>query len=312
LVGRPNAGKSTLFNRLSGKRSAIVNSTPGTTRDWREEEGTLGSLTFTLLDTAGLEDSAERASGGGAVRGSGASTAEARARQRHPSLAFEDRMLAHTERAVRAADVAVFLVDGRKGITEGDREFAAWLRRTRGNSPCVLCVNKTEGYFDRGEANDSWAVLEGEAVRLGLGPPVPVSAEHGEGLVELHDALLPVALDSSSDSTGQARGRLEAELEGQALVQARVSTIRQLSGLPADVGPLESKVRGLTMQGFARGDAAELEAIEARAAGVDMDSESMGRSSDAEAAGEDENDGSYQEWVPVEKYAGSGDDHEAE
>jgi len=157
IVGRPNVGKSTLFNRLIGKRLALVDNTPGVTRDRREGRGHLGALEFTLFDTAGLDDA-----GGDAL---------------------EARMRQQTEKAVDAADVALFVVDARAGLTPLDRHFAEWLRRRR--RPVILVANKCEGR--QGEAGLM------EAFALGLGDPVAISAEHGEGLADLMQALLPYA-----------------------------------------------------------------------------------------------------------------------
>jgi GTP-binding protein len=157
IIGRPNVGKSTLFNRLAGRRLALVDDLPGVTRDWREAEARLAGLGFRILDTAGLEDAAE-----------GTLTA---------------RMQAQTERALAEADVALFLIDARTGVTPLDRHFAQWLRRRA--TPVILVANKAEGRA--GEAG----VLE--AFALGLGAPVALSAEHGEGLDALYEALAPFA-----------------------------------------------------------------------------------------------------------------------
>ncbi|HXP31785.1 MAG TPA: ribosome biogenesis GTPase Der [Stellaceae bacterium] len=157
IIGRPNVGKSTLFNRLAGRRLALVDDLPGVTRDWREAEARLAGLRFRILDTAGLEDAAE-----------GTLTA---------------RMQAQTERALVEADVALFLIDARAGVTPLDRHFAQWLRRRA--TPVILVANKAEGRA--GEAG----VLE--AFALGLGAPVALSAEHGEGLDALYEALAPFA-----------------------------------------------------------------------------------------------------------------------
>ena len=157
IVGRPNVGKSTLFNRLTGKRLAIVNGQPGVTRDRREGEARLGDLSFTVIDTAGLDEASANS--------------------------LEARMLAQTERALADADLALMLIDARAGLTPLDEHFAHWLRRKP--TPVILVANKCEG--GGGEAG-LW-----EAHALGLGDPIAVSAEHGEGMGELHQALAPFA-----------------------------------------------------------------------------------------------------------------------
>jgi GTP-binding protein len=156
IVGRPNVGKSTLFNRLAGQRLALVHDTPGVTRDRREHEVRFGDFDLTIIDTAGLEDAAEGA--------------------------LEARMRAGTERAIALADVTLFLVDARAGVTAFDEELAGILRR--GGRPVVLVANKTEGRGIEG-ADEAW--------RLGLGQPVPISAEHGEGMADLYEAIRPHA-----------------------------------------------------------------------------------------------------------------------
>jgi GTP-binding protein len=164
IVGRPNVGKSTLFNRLVGQRIALVDDTPGVTRDRREGEGRLADLRFKAIDTAGLED------------------------ERGPGL--EARMRRQTEQALAAADVVLFLIDARAGVTPLDAHFAQWLRR--GRTPVLLVANKSEG-----KAGDAGAI---EAFALGLGEPIALSAEHGEGMGELYEALRPYA-----EKAGEAR-----------------------------------------------------------------------------------------------------------
>jgi GTPase len=155
ILGRPNVGKSTLFNRLVGRRLALVDDKPGVTRDRREGDGRIADLGFRVVDTAGLEEAAP--------------------------LSLAGRMQVQTERALDQADVGLLVIDAREGVTDADRHFANWLRRT--GKPVVLVANKAEGR----------ASLPGigEAYRLGLGDPVPISAEHGEGLAELYERLVP-------------------------------------------------------------------------------------------------------------------------
>lgn len=156
IVGRPNVGKSTLFNRLVGKRLALVDDQPGVTRDRREGDGQLLGLTFRIVDTAGFED--------------------------HDAATLPGRMRVQTEKAVREADAAVFMIDARAGVTPLDEEIARWLRSE--DTPIILVANKAEG--KQGEAGLM------EAYALGFENPLALSAEHGEGLVDLFDALRPV------------------------------------------------------------------------------------------------------------------------
>ncbi|GGH18037.1 GTPase Der [Alsobacter metallidurans] len=154
IIGRPNVGKSTLFNRLVGKKLALVDDQPGVTRDRREGEARLGDLTFTAIDTAGLEDA------------DGASLA--------------GRMRQQTEAAIQDADAIIFVIDARAGVTPIDRHFAGLVRRA--GKPVVLLANKAE--------SRAVGLQTYEAFGLGLGDPVPISAEHGEGLSDFYDALL--------------------------------------------------------------------------------------------------------------------------
>ena len=159
IIGRPNVGKSTLFNRLVGKRLAIVDDSPGVTRDRREGEGRIADLRFTVVDTAGLEDAFDDS--------------------------MEGRMRAQTDRAVAMADVALLLIDGRSGLTPLDSHFAQWLHTH--DTPTILLANKCEGR--KGDVGLY------EAFKLGLGDPIALSAEHGLGIDELYDALVPYGED---------------------------------------------------------------------------------------------------------------------
>ena len=156
IVGRPNVGKSTLFNRLVGKKLALVDDRPGVTRDRREGDASLIGLDFRIIDTAGYED--------------------------HDAQTLPGRMRQQTEAAVSQADVALFLIDARAGIVPLDEEIARWLRVS--NTPVVIAANKAEG-----RAGEQGII---EALALGFGDPVQLSAEHGEGMGDLFDALLPL------------------------------------------------------------------------------------------------------------------------
>src|SRR5689334_20960946 len=153
IVGRPNVGKSTLFNRLAGRKIAIVDDIPGVTRDRKEAPGRLGDLDLKLIDTAGFEDVTD--------------------------ASLEARMRKQTELAIAEADVSIFLYDARAGVTPIDERFAQLLRKS--GKPVVLAANKCEGKQGDEGLMEAW--------RLGLGDPAPISAEHGEGMSDLYEGL---------------------------------------------------------------------------------------------------------------------------
>ena len=204
IVGRPNVGKSTLFNRLIGRRLALTDNEPGVTRDWREGQASLGDLRFRVIDTAGLEDAV----------GEGLAA----------------RMRRQTEQALTDAAVIVFLFDARAGVTPLDEHFADWLRRV--HQTVVPVANKCEG-----RAGDD-AIYE--AYRMGLGAPVPISAEHGDGLSLLYEALAPHidAAQSAAPAPAQERaaGPLRLAVVGRpnvgksTLVNALLGHERVLTG----------------------------------------------------------------------------------
>lgn len=175
IVGRPNVGKSTLFNRLVGKRLALVDDQPGVTRDLREGEARLADLRFTVIDTAGLEEATDDS--------------------------LQGRMRRLTERAVDMADICLFMVDARAGITPTDQMFAEILRKR--SAHVILAANKAEG-----AAADAGVI---EAYALGLGEPIRMSGEHGEGMMDLYAMLQPLA-DEMAEKAAQDAPETDVDL----------------------------------------------------------------------------------------------------
>jgi GTP-binding protein len=178
IIGRPNVGKSTLFNRLVGQKLALVDDEPGVTRDRREGEAKLGDLAFGIIDTAGLDQG--------------------------PRGSLTARMQEQTETAIALADALMFVIDARVGLTPADRAFADFARKA--NKPVLLLANKSEG--KHGEAGAL------EAYALGLGDPIQISAEHGEGLGELYDALRELMPEQAQEA--EAAGEDEASADASA------------------------------------------------------------------------------------------------
>ncbi len=168
IVGRPNVGKSTLFNRLVGKRLALVDDQPGVTRDLREGQARLADLRFTVIDTAGLEEVTDDS--------------------------LQGRMRRLTERAVDMADVCLFMIDARVGVTQTDEMFADILRKRAKH--VILGANKGEGAAADAGVLEAWA--------LGLGEPLRLSAEHGEGMTDLLRCLMPLADDFKERARDEA------------------------------------------------------------------------------------------------------------
>jgi GTP-binding protein len=177
IVGRPNVGKSTLFNRLVGKRLALVDDLPGVTRDRREGRARLGDLAFTAIDTAGLAEAAPESLTG--------------------------RMQEQTEAAISTADAVLFLIDARAGTTPADRAFADLVRKS--GKPAILIANKSEGSAGEG------GVLE--AYELGVGEPIAISAEHGEGLADLYAGLRAALPDVTAPAAEVERRDAGSDIE---------------------------------------------------------------------------------------------------
>jgi GTPase len=157
IIGRPNVGKSTLFNKLAGRQLAIVNNTPGVTRDRKEAEGSIGPMEFKIIDTAGLEEETD-------------------------AKRLEAKMLAQTKMAILDADLCLFVVDGRAGVNPVDMYFARWIHKE--NVKAILIANKCEGQMNS-------YIFDKEYYKLGFGEPIAISAEHKLGWGELYDAIEP-------------------------------------------------------------------------------------------------------------------------
>ncbi|HEY5721247.1 MAG TPA: ribosome biogenesis GTPase Der [Allosphingosinicella sp.] len=180
IVGRPNVGKSTLFNRLVGRKLALVDDRPGVTRDRREGEAVLLGLEFRIIDTAGYED--------------------------EDPVSLPGRMRAQTVAAVREADAALFIIDARAGLTPLDEEIARWLRSE--TTPVVLAANKAEGRAGEAGILEAWS--------LGFGEPIALSAEHGEGVVDLFEHIRPfVEREDGEEEQEEGEGPLKLAIVGR-------------------------------------------------------------------------------------------------
>jgi GTP-binding protein len=205
IVGRPNVGKSTLFNRLVGKRLALVDDRPGVTRDRRYADGTIGDMDLTLIDTAGYEDVTDDT--------------------------LESRMREQTEAAIEDAELILFMMDAREGVTSLDEIFAERLRRQ--HKPVILLANKSESRESGGGV--------GEAYGLGFGEPVAISAEHGEGMADLYQAILAASADIFIEETDEPEKPIRIAIIGRpnagksTLINHLIGEDRMLTGPEAGI-----------------------------------------------------------------------------
>ncbi|MXQ07003.1 ribosome biogenesis GTPase Der [Alphaproteobacteria bacterium GH1-50] len=205
IVGRPNVGKSTLFNRLVGKRLALVDDQPGVTRDLREGAARLADLKFTVIDTAGLEEATDES--------------------------LQGRMRRLTERAVEMADACLFMIDARAGVLPADEVFADILRRK--SARVILAANKSEG-----RAAEAGLI---EAYSLGLGDPIALSAEHGEGLADLIEVLRPIAEEKGAEAARIEEVAPETDID---LSDEDGEEVTEILRMPTPERPLQVAVVG--------------------------------------------------------------------
>ncbi|MEO0700315.1 MAG: GTPase, partial [Pseudomonadota bacterium] len=219
IVGRPNVGKSTLFNRLAGKQLALVDDQPGVTRDRKEAQGRLADLPLILIDTAGFEDVHDES--------------------------LESRMRAQTETAIREAELALFLMDARVGVTAMDERFAQLLRKA--DMPVVLAANKAEG-----KAGDEGLL---EAWNLGLGEPVGISGAHGEGMADLYSAIREALGEAAFEAALAEADQEDGESFNHGILD-------QLEGLDVDDPSLTTEKLTSALERAGIDDTVEGEAIE--------------------------------------------------
>ncbi|KQZ26670.1 ribosome-associated GTPase EngA [Mesorhizobium sp. Root552] len=219
IIGRPNVGKSTLFNRLAGRKLALVDDTPGVTRDRRVHPAKLYDLTFDVIDTAGFEDA--------------------------PASTLPGRMRAQTEIAITEADLIFFLIDAKAGLMPDDRTFAEVVRKS--GKPVVLVANKAEARGAQGGMLEGW--------ELGLGEPIPVSAEHGQGLPDLRDAVI--------EALGEERAFGEDEEEDDEIAASEVLIGEDIADPDAEDVPAYDETKPLRIAVVGRPNAGKSTLINA-------------------------------------------------